>query len=599
MPAERWTLTVELNKETYCQYQPGRRRLAPITLLPTHDSQATIVEEYIVRPEEAQDGQPHRGYLITWPDLPTTRITVDAAEIRDYVSAREYERWNEVQAEARERAELAKEEAENVRAVEEAERREREEEQAKRGIKLRSGLLRSSRDNSMERLTRSASRDGRREEYAQPKKRGRPSKKRPGSFQAASSATGRDQIDASDGEDELSIRQQLEGQGAWDDSNNRHINSESLLAVPRDERTATTPDAASRASSRLLHSEPPRKKTRTVSPVALQLGGPPRKTKDMGVSSQGESKQSESTGRPTGSFITPGTAQKSDRGPATPAASGRPATRTGSVPAKPLRESSRLLDATPKPTFTPLPVSSSRWTTVRSASKPRRTPTPKPAASQNSSSSTQKQRSTKKSTPGPKQAATEDAEGEGGGGGDGNEGGQQVWEVERLEATKVVVVDGQRVRHFLVRWKGNWSQDENPTWEPEENIPAGMVRRFLKKAAAPGPDRASDKRGPASRGAASSRAGSLWTQRKWSSVSEAFAGNVDEEDGYGSHRPDQQGGDDGLMLKTEKDDDDYGDELLLVTDDAPTRLAPMSGQSVLSWELAMGRRFGDETGMAG
>ncbi|ROT41112.1 hypothetical protein SODALDRAFT_112130 [Sodiomyces alkalinus F11] len=569
MPAKAWTLTVELDKETYCQYRPGRRRLAPITLLPTHDSQATIVEEYIVRPENSRDGQPHREYLITWPDLPTTRITVDAAEIRDYVSAREYERWNEVQAEARERAELAQEEAENVRAVEEALRREREEELAKRGILLRSGLLGSSRDNSVEMHTRSASREGRREEYAPSKKKGRPN---------------------SEADDEHIIREQLEDLGGWDDS--RALNSECLLAMARDELTLTTSEAASRASSRLRHLEPPRKKQRTISPVPLQLGGPSRhQPTDTWAFARGASEAappSESIRRPARSSPTP-RAQKNP-GPGTPTTSGRLLTTTVSAPAKSLRETSRQPDATPRPRFTPLAVNSSRWTTVSNPSKSGKTPTPKPAAQD--SSSTQKQRSKKKPTPRAKQSDADEAEGKDEGG-DGNEG-DPVYEVERLEATKVLMIGGEPVRHFLVRWKGDWSPDENPTWEPEDNIPAGMARRFLKKAKGLGLDGASD-----APGASASRAG-LWTQRKWSSVSEAFAGNVDdEEDGHGSDKASEQRGDDGFVAKTEKDDGDYGDELLLVTDDGSNTLAPISGQSVLSWELAMGRRFGDETGMVG
>ncbi|CAK7199319.1 hypothetical protein SEUCBS139899_001996 [Sporothrix eucalyptigena] len=48
-----------------------------------------------------------------------------------------------------------------------------------------------------------------------------------------------------------------------------------------------------------------------------------------------------------------------------------------------------------------------------------------------------------------------------------------------------VVTPGSRlVRYFLVRWKGDWPPDQNPTWEPAENLPPRMVRHyFLKKLA--------------------------------------------------------------------------------------------------------------------
>ncbi|CAK7269014.1 hypothetical protein SEPCBS57363_003387 [Sporothrix epigloea] len=48
---------------------------------------------------------------------------------------------------------------------------------------------------------------------------------------------------------------------------------------------------------------------------------------------------------------------------------------------------------------------------------------------------------------------------------------------------KVVAAAGSHlVRYFLVRWKGDWPPDQNPTWEPAENLPPRMIRQYLKKA---------------------------------------------------------------------------------------------------------------------
>ncbi|CAK7210731.1 hypothetical protein SBRCBS47491_000877 [Sporothrix bragantina] len=48
---------------------------------------------------------------------------------------------------------------------------------------------------------------------------------------------------------------------------------------------------------------------------------------------------------------------------------------------------------------------------------------------------------------------------------------------------ETVAAPGSRlVRFFLVRWKGDWPPDQNPTWEPAENLPPRMVRQYLKKA---------------------------------------------------------------------------------------------------------------------
>ncbi|KAL8388812.1 hypothetical protein RB595_008949 [Gaeumannomyces hyphopodioides] len=58
--------------------------------------------------------------------------------------------------------------------------------------------------------------------------------------------------------------------------------------------------------------------------------------------------------------------------------------------------------------------------------------------------------------------------------------GPPLYEVERLEGVKVEKIDGAAVYFFLVRWKGNWTDDMNPSWEPEENLDSRLVRRFLK-----------------------------------------------------------------------------------------------------------------------
>ncbi|CAK7565591.1 MAG: hypothetical protein SEPTF4163_003511 [Sporothrix epigloea] len=49
--------------------------------------------------------------------------------------------------------------------------------------------------------------------------------------------------------------------------------------------------------------------------------------------------------------------------------------------------------------------------------------------------------------------------------------------------SKLVAAAGSHlVRYFLVRWKGDWPPDQNPTWEPAENLPPRMIRQYLKKA---------------------------------------------------------------------------------------------------------------------
>jgi hypothetical protein len=57
--------------------------------------------------------------------------------------------------------------------------------------------------------------------------------------------------------------------------------------------------------------------------------------------------------------------------------------------------------------------------------------------------------------------------------------GQQDYVVKRLEGDYVL----EGVHWFRVRWEGDWPADQNPTWEPRENISEKMVKEYLKKKA--------------------------------------------------------------------------------------------------------------------
>ncbi|RGP77528.1 hypothetical protein FLONG3_4313 [Fusarium longipes] len=55
------------------------------------------------------------------------------------------------------------------------------------------------------------------------------------------------------------------------------------------------------------------------------------------------------------------------------------------------------------------------------------------------------------------------------------------WEVKRIEGMEMYEVEGSGlVRYFKVRWEGDWPPDQNPTWEPESNLPDRLVRNYLK-----------------------------------------------------------------------------------------------------------------------
>ncbi|KAF3076196.1 hypothetical protein CFAM422_001533 [Trichoderma lentiforme] len=139
----------------------------------------------------------------------------------------------------------------------------------------------------------------------------------------------------------------------------------------------------------------------------------------------------------------------------------------------------------------------------------------------------------------------------------GENQGEADWVVERIEDVEYYEVDGRGiVRYFKVSWEGDWPPDQKRTWEPEENIPANLVRNFFKISKSKRKIIAksgTSKQGNSAKGLSkpkqsgpqngiskqsSHKQGSLkqskltWPgiRRKYSSVSEAFAGDQDSLD---------------------------------------------------------------------
>ncbi|CAI4216121.1 unnamed protein product [Parascedosporium putredinis] len=104
------------------------------------------------------------------------------------------------------------------------------------------------------------------------------------------------------------------------------------------------------------------------------------------------------------------------------------------------------------------------------------------------------------------------------------------YEVKRIEGVEDFVVNGRVVPYYLVRWEGDWPPEQNPTWEPEENLPPTLVRKFLSKNSTP---RA---HGGESRNRTPNRSRnqkhgrpppSAWPERRYSSVTEVFEDPID------------------------------------------------------------------------
>ncbi|KAG6216377.1 hypothetical protein E4U26_008164 [Claviceps purpurea] len=62
-----------------------------------------------------------------------------------------------------------------------------------------------------------------------------------------------------------------------------------------------------------------------------------------------------------------------------------------------------------------------------------------------------------------------------------HEADDSAWEVERLEDMALYHVENHGlIRYFLVRCVGDWSPEQNPSWEPEHNLHPDLVRNYTK-----------------------------------------------------------------------------------------------------------------------
>lgn len=157
--------------------------------------------------------------------------------------------------------------------------------------------------------------------------------------------------------------------------------------------------------------------------------------------------------------------------------------------------------------------------------------------------------------------------------------GDNDWVVEKIEDVDYYEVDGRGlVRYFRVSWEGEWPPDQKKTWEPEENIPARLVRNFFKtsknrrrtmsklgtsKQSNPAREKIGSKHGVSKQsthkqGSSLKQSRLSWpaVRRKYSSVSEAFAGDHDSpemmDEGYDGEEDELNGdGQDEFFVVTE------------------------------------------------
>ncbi|KAI3397645.1 hypothetical protein diail_10516 [Diaporthe ilicicola] len=140
--------------------------------------------------------------------------------------------------------------------------------------------------------------------------------------------------------------------------------------------------------------------------------------------------------------------------------------------------------------------------------------------------------------------------------------GGQDYVVKRLEGD--YVLDG--VHWFKVRWEGEWPEDQNPTWEPKENIAGKLVKEYLKRKA----KREASK--PASKSSRTTKPKLKRTSlladwaRGYSNVAEAFEGQAELD---ASSDPVL---DPGNGQEANEDADTGPDELLVVDKESETAM---------------------------
>ncbi|GKT89283.1 chromo domain-containing protein [Colletotrichum tofieldiae] len=588
---------------TYRRYKPGTGpRLAPITLLPVRDTTAYIRDEFFVPPALSVDGKKRLQYVVGWTDLPAARLQVDAERICDYVSPMAYEEWCAARAAERDEEQRRIEEEENVRAVEEAEAREsrivRNGVKGPRGRKRKHPVAVEARTTLP--LTKSPDANG------EKKKSGRwrkdapslstPSKRRiPEDFEGLD-VEGDIEIDEAifrqlNGEDQMSA------EGSYDSGEQSSVPAR-LEPLAKKRRAKSPRLTLSRLVSGI---ETDSSRTWCCFAVSPAAGNPYSTARTSSIrasdvhahrSADQDTASKAVSPLDTPSFVYPSETviKCPDADPKTckgPVAGNR---TTDNQPAHE-RLRNNIYPNPPRTSFTPLIQSTTPWTISLAASSAasknvtKLTPSQPIQSIEQASSSTPKPKLPKPAvrdrnsplkasysappptTAGSKQAVakTFSTRGDQHAPEDDN-----IYEVLRLEGVQERIVRGKRVRFFHVRWKGTWPPDQNPTWEPEANIPRSLIKKYL--LAHPNQQQQQQQQQQPSghkTGAMDKYLVPSWPHRKYSSVSEAFeGGDTDDPAGEDGNNDDEQAVEDGDA------EEDNGDEMLLVTDEPSQPVKP-------------------------
>lgn len=559
------------------KYRPGSGPSPPrITLRPVHDSDAFIVDK-VVLPRghfnpHSESRQRRCYYIIGWPDLPAARPVVDASKILDYVSPRTLEDWEYQDALRREKEREKEEEAAKLAAA-----------KGKAVATLADGGLLPGAKRRPGRPPKSMMMvvapppepelNSEQEEMIHKRMRG-PSLSTPQKSRLAQLVAEEEMLEDLEGIEESSdsaIHRQLEIHDESEAISDSNANTRGLKDAGQSSVVAgRSSGESSRASSaRPAPLNPPNSLARTVAGVAEHHHAPaPAATRRAGdhVSrspTQVRTRpQISTTPIPLPLHYSQAMKQRISKPHATsgvasidPQLEGRPvSTQSDQVHNQP--SSAVISPTTHTNGFTPIGGTFPR---------PPKRPAEDSSAYADTPAKTNPKKSRKKQT----ELTTANVELPAETAGSPNPAldlvqGEQDYVVKRLEGD--YYLDG--VHWFKVRWEGEWPADQNPTWEPRENIAENLVKQYLKRKS---------KRGANAKKAKTKQQTSLADWAKgYSSVTEAFEGQAELNPPSDMMLPSGHGRDGDF-------DDDDQDELLVIDENetaAAERRKAMEAQFV-------------------
>ncbi|KAH6895873.1 hypothetical protein B0T10DRAFT_479103 [Thelonectria olida] len=525
---KRTKIVIELPSKPR-DYVPGSGPpLRRISLLPAQDSTAYILERILLPPAGvAADGKPlpkRMTYIVGWHDLPAARMLVPVMKVLDYVSPRALEEWEY-------NMELELDEERAKMEEEKAEEKVQPKPKKKRGrppihSQIEAAVVAEPDNEAL--------------------KTGRPTTGAM-SLTTPTKKRLRDFDDLSDEEGSPSRQLKQESMRSSMDIDMREdsmdlVHSGNDLVLEEDVASKQSADSYGPSGTRGLRKDDI--PSSITSDVQSSKPAAPLRT------------------APKPPLIATAAAPRKETPVPLPKLPGFP----GSQPVGPqwsVQRTSSFTSAGGSATFTSsnpnTPTLSTEPSFATPTAKPKRTPKTKDSSKKPKKGRT---KSTKPAKP-PPQESQQPSRAD-----DEADTGEPAWEVKRVEAVELYEVEGVgRVRYFKVLWEGDWPPEQNPSWEPEANLPPSLVRNFLKR----GKKKATPKTTPKAKKPLEQQSILPWATVgvKYKSVSEAFAGG--EDAGLIGAQED--------ALRDTRDDDEYGEqeEFLVVEDEPPAKKARKQG----------------------